>query len=154
MLPARSCARRSHFKAFSDRLLSIYLVQAGLRDRQVAGCSGSPTLAIHRHLWTFIPIYAHISTAVHKRMRGDGKPKRPCNVVLEEEQRELLELLSEANQIGRPTVSSIVRQAISEFLERQRSENAAFRELVERRKQRPKLLSIATRRTAPGEQGS
>ena len=76
-------------------------------------------------------------------MRRDGIRKRARNIVLGEHQYELLQLLAEASPYGSPTVSSIVRTAIQEFLDTQRATNETFRKIAERSEQRTRLVPIS-----------
>jgi hypothetical protein len=50
--------------------------------------------------------------------RGDRRPKRARHVNLTDDQYEALELIS-ARSLGRPTISSLIREALDEFLRRQ-----------------------------------
>jgi len=48
-------------------------------------------------------------------MRGDGKPKRPRSIVLNDEQVETLEAIS-AVSVGKPSTSALVRDAVDSFI--------------------------------------
>jgi hypothetical protein len=75
-------------------------------------------------------------------MKRDGRPKRPINIVLEEEQCEILELIAELSPVGKPSLSSIVRKAVELFISGRLDEDPALRERVEKRR-RARLVSIA-----------
>ncbi len=85
---------------------------------------------------------AQRSTSFGLRMKRDGRPKRPINIVLEEEQCEILQLIAELSPVGRPSLSSILRKAVEQFISGRLSDDAVLRERVEKRR-RARLVSIA-----------
>jgi hypothetical protein len=48
----------------------------------------------------------------------DGRPKRPRHINLGDDQYQALELIS-ARSLGRPTISSLIREALDDFVRRQ-----------------------------------
>ncbi len=67
---------------------------------------------------------------------------RARNIHLADGQYELLQALADLSTVGRPPVASLVRQAVSEFLERTFAADPSLRERVERQMNRPKLVSL------------
>jgi hypothetical protein len=69
---------------------------------------------------------------------------RPHNINLDDGQYEILELLAELNPLGRPPVASMVRQAVTEFIERTFAADTSLRGRIEQqlKLKRPKLVSL------------
>lgn len=82
-------------------------------------------------------------------MKRDGKPKRPTNIVLDEEQLVMLQILADLSPFGRPSVSSMVRKAVQDFLNKHSEENAEYRRRVEMRARRGNLVPIVGARAQP-----
>jgi hypothetical protein len=78
--------------------------------------------------------------------RPKGAETRRKEFRLEERQVAHLEALIEAAPLGKPTLVSVVRQAVQEFIDRQLLD-AEVRSRVERILGRPKVVSIHTRRS-------
>lgn len=75
-------------------------------------------------------------------MKRDGRPKRPINIVLEQDQCEVLQLIAELSPVGRPSFSSILRKAVEQFINGRLADDPVLRERVEKRR-RARLVSIA-----------
>jgi len=74
--------------------------------------------------------------------RGDGRPKRSRHVVVSDDQYQALEFIS-ARSLGGPSVSSLIREAIDEFVQRQLEKNPTIAEDLERaRKRSDKVVPI------------
>lgn len=82
-------------------------------------------------------------------MKRDGKPKRATNIVLDEDQLGLLQILADLSPFGRPSLSSMVRKALQDFLNKHLEENDEFRRRVDMRARRGNLVPIAGARAQP-----
>jgi hypothetical protein len=82
-------------------------------------------------------------------MKRDGKPNRPTNIVLDQDQLAMLQILAELSPFGRPSVSSMVRKALQDFLNKHSEENAEFRRRVETHARRGNLVPIEGARAHP-----
>ncbi len=61
---------------------------------------------------------------------GDGKPKRARNLNIGEDQYEVLKALVSLSQDGTPTVSSVVRKAIQEYIDRRLEKDPSLGEQI------------------------
>jgi hypothetical protein len=75
-------------------------------------------------------------------MRRDGKPKRARHLNIAEEQYETLVTLADLSEDGAPSISSMIRRAIEEYIERRLEKVPGLREKVEARLNRGKLVPI------------
>lgn len=78
---------------------------------------------------------------------------RPRNIYLDDGQFETLQAIADLSEIGNPSVASLVRQAVRQFIERVLAENPVLKEKLEKQGKRPKLVPIRSTSSGPGANG-
>jgi hypothetical protein len=74
--------------------------------------------------------------------RGDGKPKSKRHLNIGDDQYEILLALAKASEDGTPSISSIVRKAIQDYIDRRFERSPALRDQIAKQMGAGKLVSI------------
>ena len=133
-----------------------------LYDRIVLGNG----MDINGHICSYMSLYGHwgkkdfqdsrlsFETSIPQRMRpGDGKPKKARHLNIEDAQYETLNALAKLSEEGSPTVSSMVRRAIQDYLDRRFEKDPSLHQKVIDLLGTRKLVPIRGGRNRLGRRG-